>query len=100
MPSSEQRGEDALADAQVGGATSGLSRGPLNPLQSPGSESPIPNPLRNLGDAVAEVQRRFEMILPRSEPFSHLNQNAPAEFEQVEYANPEEENQEMQALGP
>ena len=95
-PSLEQRGEDPLADAQVGGATTGLSKGPLNPLQSPDSEPPIPNPLRSLQDAVTEVQRRFETILSRSEP----NQNGPAEFEQVEYASPEEENQEMQALGP
>ncbi|KAG2155783.1 uncharacterized protein EDB93DRAFT_1101572 [Suillus bovinus] len=51
------------------------------------------NPIRNLGDALEEVQQRFEDILGGGEPSPPIADQA---AEQVEYADADEE---MQALG-
>lgn len=62
------------------------------------------NPMRSLGDAMAEIRQRFDEILnPSSEKDETPdlpNELRPAEASQIEYAHPDEVDQEMQALGP
>ncbi|KAG8904454.1 hypothetical protein FRB99_001714 [Tulasnella sp. 403] len=60
------------------------------------------NPIRNLGDALKEIRRRFEEIaMPPSERRNEPNEpNAGDEDAQLEYLQHDEEEQDMQALGP
>ncbi|EIW74720.1 P-loop containing nucleoside triphosphate hydrolase protein [Coniophora puteana RWD-64-598 SS2] len=58
------------------------------------------NPLRNLGDALKEVQQRFQDILESEEgaPKPSVEEKPDGTIEQVEYAD--EADEDMQALGP
>ncbi|KIK92495.1 hypothetical protein PAXRUDRAFT_571192 [Paxillus rubicundulus Ve08.2h10] len=111
---SEQRSHDAAdqqlqsenvsafqSQSQYPGSTSeGTQRGPAYAQQSPPAQ--IPNPLRNLGDALKEVQQRFDEIfgpVEQSQPLLVPNRD---DAEQIEYAHDDgaPESEEMQALGP
>ncbi|KAH7885416.1 midasin [Phlebopus sp. FC_14] len=60
-----------------------------------------PNPLRNLGDALKEVQQRFDEIFGPADQRQPVSQsNSDEHAEQVEYAQDEGAEDEMQALGP
>lgn len=62
---------------------------------------PIPNPLRSFGDAMKEIRRRFDDILDsqtqREAPRPAARQD---ETTQLEYLQHDEDQDEMQALGP
>ncbi|CAE6540331.1 unnamed protein product [Rhizoctonia solani] len=63
------------------------------------SEQELPNPLRSLGDASKEIQRRVDEILNRQDAQatrSDLTQDA----EEVEYMQDDDDDEDMQALGP
>ncbi|KAF8340373.1 uncharacterized protein EI90DRAFT_3012262 [Cantharellus anzutake] len=92
----EEHIEDNPADSQRDGAEMDLPKGMRDPPPSSDPTSFIPNPLRDLGDAVREIRRRLESILPPSE---HTPKDMPSDPEQVEYTNTDED-QDMQALGP
>ncbi|KAH7927800.1 midasin [Leucogyrophana mollusca] len=82
--------------AQNPGSAEGFQRGSA---YSRAHKDLATNPLRNLGDALKEVQARFEDIFSgESEPAPEFTPN-PNEVEQVEYADGGEDGG-MQALGP
>lgn len=69
--------------------------------QSSAEQRTQTNPLRSLGDALKEIRRRFDEILS-SEATDHPKSNvgpseAPA---QLEYLQQDDEDEDMQALGP
>ncbi|KAJ1310100.1 hypothetical protein OPQ81_006847 [Rhizoctonia solani] len=66
------------------------------PEQRPNQE--LPNPLRSLGDASKEIQRRVDEILNRKDAQSVPDPTQ--DTGEVEYMQDSDEDQEMQALGP
>ena len=72
-------------------------------LQSQGVAAPAEltnNPLRSLGDALREVRRNLDQILessgaPEQKPIPSISQ----EHSQLEFSRPEDEDQDMEALG-
>jgi midasin len=62
-------------------------------------QSQTPNPLRSLGDARREVLQRLEEILQQEQDSSQPSRQDQSSA-QIEYLNPEDEDQDMQALGP
>ncbi|CAE6520032.1 unnamed protein product [Rhizoctonia solani] len=63
------------------------------------SNQELPNPLRSLGDASKEIQRRVDEILSRQDLQSTLP-DPTQDAGEVEYMQDDDEDQEMQALGP
>ena len=78
----------------------GTQRGPAYAHQPP--PAPSPNPLRTLGDALKEVQQRFDEIFGPADQPQPLPVPQHGDAEQVEYAHQEDapESDDMQALGP
>lgn len=68
----------------------------------PSSSQLTHNPLRNLGDALKELRQRFDDILESSAPPAPggPQPNTVAPDTQLEYLQPDGEDQDMQALGP
>ncbi|EJD43593.1 P-loop containing nucleoside triphosphate hydrolase protein [Auricularia subglabra TFB-10046 SS5] len=65
---------------------------------APSTAAPLPNPLRHLGNAMKEIQRRLQEILEptdTSAPDAHQQ-----EAKDVEYLQNEDDAMDMQALGP
>ncbi|CAE6410316.1 unnamed protein product [Rhizoctonia solani] len=63
------------------------------------SNQELPNPLRSLGDASKEIQRRVDEILNRQD--TQATRSDPTQDPgEVEYMQDDDEDQEMQALGP
>ena len=61
----------------------------------------MPNPLRSLGDALKEIQQRFDEILHQDSETPQVKSGDVNEKDQhVEYLRPDDEDVEMQALGP
>ncbi|KIJ64401.1 hypothetical protein HYDPIDRAFT_132220 [Hydnomerulius pinastri MD-312] len=88
-----------LQPQNPGSTSEGTQQGPAYTQQPPSSQAP--NPLRNLGDALKEVQQRFDEIFgpaDQSQPLPAPNHVS----EQVEYAHDEDAQagNDMQALGP
>ncbi|KAF5333007.1 hypothetical protein D9758_015177 [Tetrapyrgos nigripes] len=84
----------------AGSAAAGFQQGPQPPPQSSDTQL-ANNPLRSIGDAMKEVQQRFNEIL------NGENRDVPREQagnteqpSQVEYIRPEDTDHDMQALGP
>ncbi|KAI3616178.1 midasin nuclear aaa atpase [Moniliophthora roreri] len=92
-----QFGQQTEPSQGPGHAQSGVQQGPQGTQSSSQLEH---NPLRSLGDALKEVQQRFNDILngeEREDPQEQLgNSDAP----QIEYLRPEDDDHDMQALGP
>ncbi|CAE6509447.1 unnamed protein product [Rhizoctonia solani] len=63
------------------------------------SNQELPNPLRSLGDASKEIQRRVDEILNRQDARSTRPEPS-QDAGEVEYMQDDDEDQEMQALGP
>ncbi|CAE6410034.1 unnamed protein product [Rhizoctonia solani] len=63
------------------------------------SNRELPNPLRSLGDASKEIQRRVDEILSQQDTPS-MQPNPTQDGGEVEYMQHDDEDQEMQALGP
>lgn len=60
-----------------------------------------PNPLRSLGDALKEIQQRFDEILDQDADTPQVKPgDVDSKDEQLEYLRPDDEDVEMQALGP
>ncbi|KAG6819694.1 hypothetical protein H0H93_009563, partial [Arthromyces matolae] len=103
-PHAEDRIPETGAEPQnseshtAGTASSGVQEGQL-PSQP--DEQAATNPLRSLGDALKEIQQRFDDILnseQRDVPREHVGDvNAPS---QVEYLQPDDADHDMEALGP
>ncbi|KAG6377010.1 hypothetical protein JVT61DRAFT_1053 [Boletus reticuloceps] len=81
-------------------AAEGTQRGPAYVDQPLPTTSP--NPLRTLGDALKEVQQRFDEIFGPVDQPQPLPVPQHGDAEQVEYAHQEDapESDDMQALGP
>ncbi|KAG7088114.1 hypothetical protein E1B28_012139 [Marasmius oreades] len=95
---SEQAEESNVNPSQTSGTASGTQQGQQESQQSSQLTS---NPLRSLGDALKEVQQRFDEILYGEERDVIHEQFANAgEPSQVEYLYPDDADHEMQALGP
>lgn len=64
-------------------------------------EQPPPNPFRSLGDALREIQQRFDDILQGDEnvPKESLG-DVPDQSAQLEYLRPDEDDHDMEALAP
>ncbi|CAE6427190.1 unnamed protein product [Rhizoctonia solani] len=63
------------------------------------SEQELPNPLRSLGDASKEIQRRVDEILNRQD--AQATRSDPTQdAEEVEYMQDDDDEEDMQALGP
>lgn len=59
------------------------------------------NPLRSLGDAMKEIQQRFDAILhSERRDIPHENTGNTGSQSQVEYLQPDDADHDMQALGP
>lgn len=69
--------------------------------ESSGEQKAPTNPLRSLGDALKEIRQRFDEIL-NSEAADQPKQNIgpPEAPGQLEYLQPDDEDEDMQALGP
>ncbi|EAU86094.2 MDN1 midasin family protein [Coprinopsis cinerea okayama7 len=96
----DQLSSDAPPEAteQTGAAASGTQEGSK---QTRSEVKELPNPLRSLGDAMKEIQHRFEEILNAQE--KQVPQAAPLDGDQqtpqLEYLHPDaEDDQAMQAL--
>lgn len=71
----------------------------LNDENATPTTAPLPNPMRHLGDAVKEIQRRLQEILqPTDEQSGDMPQDQSAK--DVEYLQNADEAMDMQALGP
>ncbi|KAG6889702.1 hypothetical protein C0992_004422 [Termitomyces sp. T32_za158] len=94
MPA-DSRSSDSLAAGQ---ASSGMEEGQM-PCQPEIKSST--NPLRSLGDALKEIQQRFDDIIAgeqRDVPRERISDvNVPS---QVEYLQPDDADHDMEALGP
>ncbi|THV03027.1 midasin [Dendrothele bispora CBS 962.96] len=101
MPSDTQPQKDAQDPSQVAGsAAAGSQQGPLPPQQSTNTQL-ANNPLRSLGDAMKEVQQRFDEILNGEERDVPREQaGTSGQASQMEYLRPEDADHDMQALGP
>ncbi|KAH6911427.1 hypothetical protein BKA70DRAFT_1267626 [Coprinopsis sp. MPI-PUGE-AT-0042] len=95
----EQPAADLTPDPSEGaGATaSGLQEG-TKPSQSDYTE--LPNPLRSLGDAMKEIQHRFEEIMNASQDKDPNQPSLPIgkRTSQLEYLHPDMDDQGLQAL--
>lgn len=100
MPTNQPLGPES-GDGQQG-ATSAPSGGSKSRNELP----PISNPLRSLGDALKDIRRRFDDILDQEENSAlQPKPNVGADLEapdaaEVEYLRPDDEDEDMQALGP
>lgn len=83
--------------AHSGAATSGVQRGQMPP---PEDTQPMANPLRSLGDALKEIQQRFDKILEANAENTPQQASDNSRASQVEYLRPDDNDHEMQALGP
>ncbi|KAJ3564860.1 hypothetical protein NP233_g8015 [Leucocoprinus birnbaumii] len=85
-------------DDGKGHATSGVEEG-LNQIHT--EQRTQVNPLRSLGDTLKEIRQRFDEIL-NSEVLDQPEPNAGSSDTQpqLEYLQPDDEDQDMQALGP
>ncbi|KAH9480593.1 Midasin [Psilocybe cubensis] len=82
----------------TGSASSGVQQGQK---ESQNKSRPIPNPLRSLGDALKEIQQRFDEILNSESMDAPRDKMGESNAKsQVEYLLPEDIDDEMQALGP
>lgn len=82
----------------TGSAAAGVQQGKA---PSQGENKPVPNPLRSLGDALREIQQRFDEILNAETTDKPREQVGESNAQsQIEYLLPDEVDQEMQALGP
>ncbi|KAF9242636.1 midasin nuclear AAA ATPase [Melanogaster broomeanus] len=100
QPRSETASTSQLQPQNSGSTPEGTQRGPVYAHQPPPAQSL--NPLRDLGDALKDVQQRFDEIfgpVDQSQPLPVPNHD---DAEKVEYAhdNDAPESEEMQALGP
>ncbi|TFY72597.1 hypothetical protein EVG20_g419 [Dentipellis fragilis] len=99
----EQQAEAPNEPSAGGGvATIGNEQGtaPLQEMPQTGMSS---NPLRSLGDALKEIRQRFDDILESSDTAERPVPQAADTAEptaQLEYLHPDDEDQNMQALGP
>jgi midasin len=88
----------AAESQNAGSAAAGSQDGQAH---SQSDSHPSTNPLRSLGDALKEIQQRFDDILGgehRDVPREHTGDTSiPSE---VEYLHPEDADHDMQALGP
>ncbi|EEB90331.1 hypothetical protein MPER_11473, partial [Moniliophthora perniciosa FA553] len=92
-----QSGEQTEPSQGAGHAQSGVEQGPQEAQSSSQLEH---NPLRSLGDALKEVQQRFSDILNSEEREVPREQFGNSDASQIEYLRPEDDDHEMQALGP
>lgn len=61
----------------------------------------LPNPLRSLGDALKQIKQQFDEILgARNTEVPNEPASNPSVPSQLEYLRPDEQDQDMQALGP
>ncbi|KZV82948.1 hypothetical protein EXIGLDRAFT_754664 [Exidia glandulosa HHB12029] len=89
--SAQEAGDDPQDGQEASSATQGESGAAAD-------ATPLPNPLRHLGDALKEIQRRLQEIL---EPPATSGPNSTAqENKDVEYLQNEDDAPDMQALGP
>ncbi|KAK7028133.1 AAA ATPase midasin [Paramarasmius palmivorus] len=91
-----QTGEQVEPSQGTGNAQQGIQQGPQEAQSSSQLEH---NPLRSLGDALKEVQQRFNDILSGEERDVPRQQLGNSDASQIEYLRPEDDD-EMQALGP
>lgn len=79
----------------------GTSRDVQGETPSQGERQQLCNPLRSLGDALKQIQQRFDEILePNLEDDLRHQPGDVRGVSQVEYLRPEDTDHEMQALGP
>ncbi|KAF9220907.1 hypothetical protein BS17DRAFT_290054 [Gyrodon lividus] len=100
QPQSETTSASQAQPPNPGSTSEGTQRGPAYAHQPPPAQSS--NPLRNLGDALKEVQQRFDEIFGPADQFQPLPAPNHGDAEQVEYAhdNNAPESEVIQALGP
>ncbi|KAG9103873.1 hypothetical protein FRC06_007402 [Ceratobasidium sp. 370] len=72
---------------------------PQQPNQQ-SSSNELPNPIRSLGDASKEIQRRVDRILNRQDISQSAGQDQAEQPTEVEYAHDDDAELDMQALGP
>lgn len=82
-----------------GDATGAKQLGPQSSSQAQ-PQSQLPNPLRSLGDTLREISQRVNEILENDGSSKDADQSGNDNGVQVEYAHPEDSQQDMQALGP
>ncbi|KAF9454871.1 midasin [Macrolepiota fuliginosa MF-IS2] len=94
----QEQPSDPTSDDGQGNAMSGIQEGQN---QSSAEQRTQANPLRNLGDTLKEIKQHFDEILNSETTDQHKQSVGPSEVPpQLEYAQQDEEDQDMQALGP
>ncbi|EPQ54553.1 hypothetical protein GLOTRDRAFT_43328, partial [Gloeophyllum trabeum ATCC 11539] len=98
-PASEEA-DDLSGSPQKATSSSGVQRQGAAPSEP--SATLASNPLRNLGEALKEIRRRFEDIQDSSNgPDAPVEKSGETgQTSQVEYLRPDDEDQDMEALGP
>lgn len=100
--SASAAGRDELQDnAEGDSGTRARASGASHQQEQQSSGQELPNPLRSLGDASKEIQRRVDQILNRKDIPQPAEQPVPGENPaEVEYAQDDDADLDMQALGP
>uniref|UniRef100_D8PXL7 Midasin n=1 Tax=Schizophyllum commune (strain H4-8 / FGSC 9210) TaxID=578458 RepID=D8PXL7_SCHCM len=94
----QENADPSQTDQNAGSRAQGVRQGAEPSVGNPADDSLDPH--RSLGDAMKEIQRRFDEIL-RSDKAQQPREAAPdAQADQVEYLQPEDADADMQALGP
>ncbi|KAL1705188.1 hypothetical protein EV121DRAFT_279766 [Schizophyllum commune] len=94
----QESADPSQTDQHAGSRAQGVRQGAEPSVGNPADDSLDPH--RSLGDAMKEIQRRFDEIL-RSDKAQQPREAAPdAQADQVEYLQPEDIDADMQALGP
>lgn len=101
MRSFEQSQLESKPHSQPDAGDPGSDHGPASSTDATKVAS-VPNPLRSLGDALREVRRRFEEIEHTSDQEVAPQRDVTKDERQaaLEYAPPEDLDNQMQALGP
>ncbi|KAL1760476.1 hypothetical protein FB107DRAFT_202952 [Schizophyllum commune] len=94
----QDNADPSQTDQNAGSRAQGVRQGAEPSVGNPADDSLDPH--RSLGDAMKEIQRRFDEI-HRSDKAQQPREAAPdAQADQVEYLQPEDTDADMQALGP
>ncbi|KAL1666977.1 hypothetical protein GGF50DRAFT_125186 [Schizophyllum commune] len=94
----QENADSVQTDKNAGSRAQGVRQGAEPSVGNPADDALDPH--RSLGDAMKEIQRRFDEIL-RSDKAQQPREAAPdAQADQVEYLQPEDTDADMQALGP
>lgn len=101
MPTSAAGESEAQESAEGGSGTTTRANGASHQQEEQSSGQVLPNPLRSLGDASKEIQRRVDQILDRQDvPKSAEQPIADENPTEVEYTQDDDADLDMQALGP